>query len=441
MDYKQKVITVEGALGLVKSGDIITVGMAAAEPREFLMNLHTIADRVDNVTVTNCLPTVMGEYLLNFEKYPAFRIESWFYSPLLRRLHHTGRVSYIPNCLHFAGSKRLAAVRNNILVCSASMPDTNGRIYLSAGNVYECEIARKSGLVILEVSPNIPRVSGDCYLEYDEVDYIIESDYFLPAIDDAVPDDKDKIIGKHIADLINDGDCLQIGIGGIPNAVCAYLSHKKELGIHTEMMTTGIMRLMQSGAVTNSRKQIDVGKTVCCFAYGSQEMYEFMNNNPDILVMAGSRVNDPAVIALNDNQFSINTTIEIDLTGQCCSESLGHLQFSGTGGQSDTATGAQRSKNGRSVIALYSTAMVKNPATGEREEISKIVPVLKPGAGVSLSRNDVDYVVTEYGAVRLKGLSVAKRAEALMSVAHPKFREELAKAAREYNFIGGRVEK
>jgi acyl-CoA hydrolase len=203
------------------------------------------------------------------------------------------------------------------------------------------------------------------------------------------------------------------------------------------MMTTGIMRLMRCGAITNSRKQEKKGMSVYCFALGSRELYSFINNNPDLWCADGSWVNDPYVIAKNDNQFSINTTIEIDLTGQCCSESIGHTQFSGTGGQCDTATGAQKSRNGRSVIALYSTALVKNPQTGEREEISKIVPLLKPGAAVSLSRNDVDYVVTEYGAVRLKGLSVAERAELLISVAHPGFRGELSEAAKRYGFVYG----
>lgn len=434
-DYSSKVISVEEALGKVKSNDVIVVGMAGAEPKEFLENIHTIADRVEDVTITNCLPTIQGEYLANFEKYQkAFKIASWFYDPQLRKLQHTGRISFIPNNLHFAGSKRMASTHTNILVCSASMPDDSGNIALSLGNVYEVEMAREADLVILEISPNIPRTNGDHVLHFDEVDYLIESDYFLPEIPEPVSSGKDRLIGKHIAELINDGDCIQVGIGGIPNAVCDYIAHKKDLGVHTEMMTTGIMRLMKSGAINNRKKQINKGKTVCCFALGSQEMYEYMHNNPDIEIRSGAWVNDPYVIAKNDNQFSINTTIEIDLTGQCCSESIGHLQFSGTGGQSDTAVGAQNSKNGRSVIALYSTAMVRNPATGEREEISKIVPLLKPGAAVSLSRNDVDYVVTEFGAVRLKGLTVQERTEALISIAHPKFQPELREAAKEYLF-------
>jgi len=435
-DYSSKVVGINDALALVRSNDVITLGMTAAEPVEFLNNIHKIADRVRDVTLTNCLPVVAGEYLVNFEKYrDAFLIDSWFFSPYLRKLQGTGRVSFIPNNLHFAGTKRNAVVHTNIFVCSGSKPCEDGRIYLAGSNVYECATARLADKVIIEIGPNMPRVHGDCFLEWDEVDYIVETAFFPPTIPDVLPDEKDKVIGKLIADLVNDGDCIQVGIGGIPNAVCGYLTDKKDLGVHTEMMTTGIMRLMKDGVVNNSRKQMNVGQSVFCFALGSLELYEFINNNPDLWCANGAWVNDPYVIAVNDNQLSINTTIEIDLTGQCCSESIGHVQFSGTGGQCDTATGAQKSRNGRSVIALYSTAMVKNPETGEREEISKIVPLLKPGAAVSLSRNDVDYVVTEYGAVRLKGLSVARRVDLLISVAHPKFRDGLRVAAKEYGFV------
>ncbi len=431
IDYRHKLISVQQALSMVKSGMNITVGMAAAEPYAFLMNLHTISGRVQDVAITNCLPTVPGEYLSNPDAFKAFQVESWFYTPLLRTLQSTGKVSFIPNNLHFAGKKRNQTVRTDIFIASASMPDENGNVTLSCSNVYEAETARQADLVILEISPNIPRMHGDLSLSLEEIDYLIEADYFLPEIPDAPSNDKDRAIGHLIAERINDGDCVQIGIGGIPNAVCEFIAGMKHLGVHTEMMTTGLMRLMRAGVVDNSKKQMDTGKSVCCFALGTQELYSFMHDNPDTLIKPGSWVNDPHVIAQNDNQVSINTTIEIDLTGQCCSESIGHLQYSGTGGQSDTATGAQKSKNGRSFIALYSTALVKNQKTGEREEISKIMPLLKPGAAVSLSRNDVDFVVTEYGAVQLRGLSLRKRAELLIEISHPKFRDELRKSARD----------
>ncbi|MFP3155124.1 4-hydroxybutyrate--acetyl-CoA CoA transferase [Lachnospiraceae bacterium ZAX-1] len=434
-DYSSKKISVEQALSFVKSGDNITVGLGAAEPVEFLMKLHTISEDVRDVTITSCLPTVPGEYLQPQHLEKAFLLDTWFYTPLLRKLHETKRVSYVPNNLHFAGSKRNFHKKANIFICSASMPEEDGRIRFSCSNVYEDEIAKKADIVILEISPNIPHVQGENYLEWEEIDYVIECNYTLPTMADAPSNEKDREIGRFIADLIKDGDCIQVGIGGIPNAVCDFLIDKKDLGIHTEMMTTGIMRLMKAGAVNGSKKQVDKGKMVCGFAFGSEEMYEYMNNNPDILIKRGGQVNDPYVIAKNDNQVSINTSIEVDFTGQCCSESIGARQISGSGGQSDTAVGAQNSKNGRSIIALYSTAMVKNPKTGEKEEVSKIVPTLKRGAAVTLSRNDVDWVVTEYGAVSLRGTSVCERTQLLISIAHPKFRKELTEEAYELGYI------
>ncbi len=210
------------------------------------------------------------------------------------------------------------------------------------------------------------------------VDHLLEADYPVPELPDVPFNDKDKAIGDAVASYINDGDCLQLGIGGIPNAIANALHGKKDLGIHTEMMTTGMMDLMKAGVITGRKKQIQRGKVVCTLVMGNRALYDFVDDNPAVGVLAGSYTNDPYVIAQNDNMVSINTTMEVDLTGQCASESIGSVQFSGTGGQFDTAVGAQKSKNGRSFICLYSTAMVENPETGEREEISKIVPQLKP---------------------------------------------------------------
>ena len=435
LNYDSKKITVEQALSMVKSNDVITLGMAGSEPREFLTNLHTIADRVENVTITGSIVTAKGEYLN--EKYlkKAFKLENWFFSPPTRALRDTGRVSYIPNCLRFSGKKRNDAVKTNIFICSASLPTADGRIFFSSSNAYEKEVALLADTVILEISPNIPRVPGDAYLEFEDVDYVIECDYPLPTIPDVTPNEKDMKIGRYISDLVHDGDTIQVGIGSIPNAVCAAIAGKKDLGVHTEMLTTGIMDLMKSGVVNNSKKTLEPGKTVFAFMLGNRELYEFAHENESLLMRSGSWTNDPYVIAKNDNMVSINTSVEIDLTGQCCSESIGSAQISGTGGQSDTAIGAQEAKNGRSIIALYSTAMVKNKQTGEETEVSKIVPVLQPGAAVTLSRNDVDYVVTEYGCVRLRGLCVQQRAEKLISIAHPKFQSALRQGGREYGFL------
>ena len=395
MSYKDKVITIEEALGLVKSNDMIVTGLGSAEAQLFMNNLHTIADRVENVTVTNCLPMSNGEFL-KAEYSRAFNVDGWFYSPPLRKAHLNGNIAFIPNHLHLAGLKRLAHVKPNIYVGSATRPDKHGYISLSLSNTYERRMIDEADIVILEVNPNYPRTFGDVEIHYSEIDYLVEADYVVPAIPDVLPGEKDMTIGKYIADMINDGDCIQLGIGGIPNAVAAALKDKKDLGIHTEMMTSGMVELAKLGVINGSKKTLHKGKIVCTFALGNKELYEFLDDNPSVLVMDGHYVNNPDTIAKNDNMVSINTTIEIDLTGQCCSESIGPVQFSGTGGQADTAIGAQKAKNGRSFIALYSTAFVKNKNTGEKEEISKIVPMLKQGAIVSLSRNDVDYVVTEY---------------------------------------------
>lgn len=434
-DYRSKVITVAAALALVKSHDIIVAGMAAAEPRAFLAELHTIADRVQDVTVTTCLPMLDAEYFMNPQYKSAFRMDSWFYTGPMRKAHKHGHISFIPNHLHLASRKRLAHSHPDIYIGNATPPDRHGYCSLSLSNVYEKRIAAAADLVILEINPKLPRTRGDLEIHVNDVDWLIETDYDIPELPDATPNQKDRAIGRVIAAMIDDGDCIQLGIGGIPNAVAAALVDKTDLGIHTEMFTTGMMRLMQAGVITNKRKSLHPGKAVCCFALGTRELYDFIDSHPAIMVLDGGWVNDPAVIGQNDNQVSINTTIEIDLTGQCCSESLGPVQFSGTGGQSDTAVGAQRARNGRSFIALYSTALVTNPATGQKEEISKIVPMLKPGAAVSLSRNDVDYVVTEYGVAALRGTSVQERAELLIGLAHPRFREELRQQAEELAYL------
>ena len=430
-----KYVTIKEALELVQSGDYIVTGLGAAEGRAFMTELHTIADRVKDVTVSNCLPMSNYEFMVNGAYKDSFTTESWFYTPALRKAQANGNVSYIYNHLHLASSKRLYHRKPDIYVGICSMPDKHGFVSLSLSNTYEMAMIKAAKTVILECNPNAPRTFGDVQLHVDDVHYLVECDYPMPELGDAEPNEKDMIIGKLIADMINDGDCIQLGIGGIPNAVAASLMDKKDLGVHTEMLTSGMVKLAKAGVITGKCKQNNPGKMVAVFAMGTKELYDFIDDNPSVAIMDGAYVNDPYVIAQNDNQISINSTIEIDLFGQCCSESIGHVQFSGTGGQADTAIGAQMSKNGRSVIALYSTAMVKDKATGQRVETSKIVPLLKSGAAVSLSRNDVDWLVTEYGAVCLRGTSMAERAKLIISVAHPDFREQLTQEALKLGII------
>lgn len=433
MDYASKFITIEEALSKVKSGDIIVTGLGAAEAGAFMGQLHTIANQVEDVMVTNCLPMHPSE-IYKPEYKDTFCVEGWFYAPALRKAHGQGNMSFIPNHLHLAATKRLHHVKPNIFVGASTMPDKHGYVSLSLSNTYEKRMLEAADLVILEVNPNMPYTFGDVQVPVSDIDYMVEVDYLPPVMPDAPFSEKDKVIGQYIADLVPDGACIQLGIGGIPNAVADALRTKKDLGVHTEMLTTGMMKLAKMGVITGKCKQAERGKMVTTFAMGTPELYEFLDHNPSVCIMDGAWTNDPYVIARNDNQISINTTLEVDLTGQCASESLGSRQFSGTGGQADTAIGAQMSKGGKSIIALYSTAMVKG-ADGERHEVSKIVPQLMMGATVSLSRNDVDIVVTEYGMAELRGTSIRDRVERLIAIAHPDFREQLWEQALEIGIV------
>ncbi len=437
MDYLDKIITVDEALSKIPERCNMVFGLAPAEPKAISERLHEIYDRVEKISVTTCLPITPASYYSDTKYSDKFHMNGWFFTSGMRKAFENGNISFIPNHLHLAEKKRSENSPAEVYIGACSYPDKHGFVSLSLSNVYEKKSVEKADIVILEANKNFPRTFGDLEVHISEIDYLIETNYQVPTIPDIVPSEKDIKIGNYIADFINDGDCIQLGIGAIPNAVAEALKGKKDLGVHTEMLTSGIVELAKLGVVTGKYKTLHKNKIICAFAFGNKELYDFIDDNPSVLIMDGHYTNDPYIIGLNDNQVSINSTIEIDLTGQCCSESIGHRQFSGTGGQADTAIGAQRSKNGKSFIALHSTAMVKNKETGEKEEVSKIVPMLKNGAIVSLSRNDVDYVVTEYGVASLRGTTVAERVDKLIKIAHPKFREELLKEAKSLGYIGG----
>lgn len=429
----RKTISVTEALKLVKSGQHIVTGLAAAEAKLFMESLHTIANDVKNVTVTNCLSLYQPAFL--DKKYKeSFNIDSLFFSPPMRKAHKHGNTEFVPNNLHLAGSDRLKHITPDIYVGAATPPDKHGFVSLSLSNTYEKQMIEKAKLVILEINDNYPRTFGDVEVHINDIDYLIEADYQAPVLPDIEPNEKDLKLGALIAEQIQDGDTIQLGIGGIPNAVAACLQDKKNLGVHTEMMTSGMLDLIEQGVINGKKKSLHPGKVVFSFALGNKRLYEYLDNNPSVMVLKGSYVIDPYVISQNDNMVSINTAIEVDLTGQVCSESIGHVQFSGSGGQTDTALGAQMAKNGRSIIALYSTAMVKNEQ-GERVEVSKIVTTLKRGAIVTLSRNSIDMIATEYGIVRLQGTNIKERIERLISIAHPKFRQALRQEAIDFGIL------
>ena len=435
MDYTSKLISLEKALSLVKSGDTIVTGLGAAEAGLFMENIHTIADRVRGVKIVNCNPTHAGRFYAP-EYVDSFSVDGWFFAPAMRKAHEQGNMAYIPNHLHLAATKWLYRNKPNIFIAAASMPDEHGYISLSTSNTYEKRMIEAADIAILEINPNFPFTYGDLVVHASDVDYLIQTDYPIPTIPDLPFTDKDSAIGRTIAQYVPDGACIQLGIGGIPNAVAECLKDKNDLGIHTELITSGMAALAKLGVITNKRKSINRGQMVATMVLGNNELYDYVNRNQGVALYDGAWVNDPYVIAQNDNQISISTSLEVDLTGQCASESIGSRQFSGTGGQADTAIGAQMSKGGRSIIALYSTAMVKDRETGERREVSKITAQLQTGAAVSLSRNDVDLVVTEYGAADLRGASINERVRSLIEIAHPKFRDELLDNALAAGIIG-----
>jgi acyl-CoA hydrolase len=289
------------------------------------------------------------------------------------------------------------------------------------------EAITKAGKVVVQVNPHAPRTFGNCHIHISEIDHIIICEEPLKEMDIPAISLVEEAIGGYLSELVGDGATLQMGWGGIPNAVCQAMLKKKDLGIHTELMSDGIVDLMLAGAVNNSRKNINRGKSLGTFALGTKRLFKFMNENPMIEMHPVDYINDPYVIGQIDNMVAINATIQVDLLGQCCSESFGHLQWSGTGGQADFARGANRSRGGKAFICTASTA--------KKGTVSCIVPTLAPGASVTTSKNDVDHVVTEFGVAKLRGQTARQRALNLINIAHPDFRGELMEAARRMNRI------
>ncbi len=425
--YQQKNMSSADALALIQSDDYIVTALGGGEPVELLHQLHTIKDNgVCNCELSNTLPMANYEFIKNPEYSDTIFVGCWFFSAGVRNAHPAGNVSHVPKHLHLALKKRLYAMsdRRKVLFCSCSPMDKHGYLSMGMGCTYERDLVDHGALVIVEVNPNVPRTLGDTRIHISEIDALVEVNNAMPALPEIPLNDKDRKIGEFIAERVEDGSTFQLGIGAIPNAVAEALKVKKHLGIHTEMFTDGMADLIECGAVDNSRKTLCRGQSVATFVLGSKRLYGFVDDNPGVLFKSGSWTNDPYIVGQNHKMVSINTSIEVDLTGQCASESIGPMQYSGSGGQADTAIGAQICPEGKSFIALYSTANVKDE-NGNKKAVSCIVPMLKPGTAVTLSRNDVDYVVTEYGVASLRGQSVRERVKRLIAIAHPDFREQL----------------
>ncbi|MDN5337900.1 MAG: hypothetical protein PWQ20_970 [Thermotogaceae bacterium] len=428
-EHKRKKRTIEDVLKLVRDNSTVVVGMTPMEPQLFLSKLHLIASRVKNVSVFTCLNSRDYEFYLNKEYESSFDNNSWFFGPSNRKSVDNGlrMVTYVPNNLHQAGINLIDSREIDIFVGVASPMDKNGFFTLSASVVYEKDVLENAKTVVLEVNENAPRTHGDTQVHINEVDMIVEADYQLPEAALVEPSDIERRIGENIIELIEDGSTLQLGIGGIPNSVAKFLNNKKDLGIHTEMFTETMVDLFLEGVITNKKKSLWPGKFVCTFAYGTKRLYDFVDDNPCVFFLRGKYVNNPDVISQNEKMVSINTALMVDLTGNVCSEAIGFRHYSGTGGQLDTHRGAVKSKNGKGIIALRSTA--------KKNTVSTIVPYLPSGSPVTIPRQDIDYVVTEFGIAHLRGKTVKERVKELINIAHPDFRNWLESEAKKIGYI------
>lgn len=427
--YARKLVDIDDVLNLVQSNQTIVVGMTPMEPKVFLRNLHRIANRVENVTVFTCLNTESYPFYMSQEYSKSFQNASWYFGGSNREAvkNNYGTVTYVPNNLHQAGTNLMDSREIDLFVGVASPMDKNGFFTLSASIVYEKDVLEKAKKVVLEVNPKAPRTHGDTQVHVSEVDYILEVDYDLPEVELVEPTEVEAKIAEHVSQLIEDGSTIQIGIGGIPNAVAKLLSSKKDLGVHTEMLTESMIDLFEMGVITNKRKTLWNGKFVCTFAFGTKRLYNFVDDNPSVMFLRGRYVNDPYVIAQNEKMVSINTALMVDLTGNVCSEALGTQHYSGTGGQLDTHRGAVKSRGGKGIIALRSTA--KNGT------VSTIIPLLPQGSPITVPRQELDYVVTEWGVAHVRGKTVRERTLALISIAHPDFKNMLISEAKKLSLI------
>lgn len=415
--YRRKLVSVEEALEQVKSHHEVVCALAASEPATLLSQLHSIKERVEDVSVVSAL--MMGEYefFLNPEMKGHFLLNSWFYTAGPRKGHPHETVTYVPMQLHNFSRRRMAYRSPNIFMGSACPMDKHGYLSLSLCTVMEKDFIEQADVVIIEVNPNLPRTYGDTQIHISEIDYIVETDREIAVMPPNILEQKDYLIGSYVADLIEDGSTIQIGMGSIPSAVAQSLSHKKDLGVHSEMFNDSILDLYEAGAITNRKKTIWKDKFITTVALGSRRLYDFLDDNLAVEFHRASMVNDPAVIGKNYKMVSINSALQVDLTGQCCAESIGPRIFSGTGGHKEFVTGAQESVGGKSILAFHSTT--------HDDKVSHIVPWLEAGTIVTTSRVDLDYVVTEYGVASLRGRSVRERIQELINISHPNFRDYL----------------
>lgn len=412
--YESKVISAEEAVSYIKSGDRVVLGHACGEPGALVKAMVDNAENYENVEIVHMFSLGACEYCKP-ELAKHFRHNALFVCGGTRKAVNEARGDYTPSFFYQVPELFRTTMPIDVALVTLTPPDENGMMSLGTSADYDYEAIKTAKLVIAQVNKCMPYTYGN-QVSAEEVDYFVECDMPIPELPKAKIGDIERAIGEYCASLVQDGDTLQLGIGAIPDAVLMFLKDKKDLGLHSEMLSDGVVDLAEAGIINNARKTLNPGKFVANFMMGSKRLYDFTDHNENVLIMPVDYVNNPIVIGQHDRLVSINSCVQVDLYGQVCSETIGSTQISGIGGQVDFVRGAAFSKGGVSIIAMPSTVKGK---------VSKIVPQLDEGAAVTTSRCDVDYIVTEYGIAQLKGQTLRERAKRLIAIAHPDFRDEL----------------
>ncbi|HIW85839.1 MAG TPA: 4-hydroxybutyrate CoA-transferase [Candidatus Eubacterium faecipullorum] len=415
--YKSKLVSAEEAIKAIRDGDRVVTGFACGEPFGIERALIDNYENYHDVQITNmlslgdspwCRPEMKGHFTLN----------CLFASKSNRKAILDGVADFTPVNFSEIPFVIKNIIRPRVSVVMVSPPDSHGNVSFGTTVDYTKGTTDYCEVVIAQVNKHMPRTFGNSTKHVRDFTYFVEIDEPLPGVKSVELTDVEKAIGKNCASLINDGDCLQLGIGGIPDAICEELRGKKDLGLHSELVGDGVVKLLEEGIINNKKKQTHTGRTVLGAAFGSKILCDYINDNPAVEIYPIDYVNNPYVIAQNDNVVSVNSCIQVDLMGQVVSDTIGLSQFSAVGGQVDFVRGAALSKNGRSIIAM--------PSTAKNNTVSKIVPIIEDKSAITTTRNDVNCIVTEYGIAFLKGKTLKERAKALIRIAHPNFRDWLS---------------
>jgi acyl-CoA hydrolase/RimJ/RimL family protein N-acetyltransferase len=423
-----KVVTAQEALSRIKNGSRIFIGTGCGEPQHLIRSMvknHIIQDAV----IYQMLSFTLSKYVDDPDFLKRFALKLFFISTSMRKAAFEGKIDYLPIYLsqipNMFASQRIGL---DVALIQVSPPDRFGYCSLGVSVDITRAGADAARMVIAQVNPRTPRTWGDCIVHVDEIDYFVP--FEEPLVEDVTLVKNQEVasrIGYYVSQLVEDGATLQIGFGHLPNAILSHLMDKKDLGVHTQVITDAFMPLLENKVITNRKKTLLPGRVVASLCMGSERLYRYVDDNPQFYFRSSDFVNDPTVIARNDHLISISSALEVDLTGQVCTDSMGYLFYSGIGDQVDFLRGSSMSKGGFSIIAM--------PSTAQNGKISRIVPSLSEGAGVATTRGDVNFVVTEYGIAELKGKSIYQRVMELAQIAHPKFREELIEVAKKRHYI------